>query len=104
MRYLMQGLGLQTKTTRNTEDIISGQVASTELPQARERLPSVHDTPVIYENHLKTTRGVVVVEEFEKRRCHCVRFLTIPGVSFTHNSFSGRRSSVVSCRCAAYHR
>lgn len=101
----MSGSGLQTKTARSTDDIVSGQVAPTQLPQTCECLPPMHHTPVIYKDHLEMTRGVgVVVVEFGPKCDDCFRLLTLPGVSFTHNSFSGLRSSVVRSRCAAYHR
>lgn len=51
-----QGSGLQTEAACSAEDVVSGQITSTELPQAGERLPPMHDTPVVYENHLKETR------------------------------------------------
>lgn len=46
------GSGLQAEAARGAQDVVSGQVASAELPQAGERLPPVQDTPVVYENHL----------------------------------------------------
>lgn len=49
-------LRLQTEATRAAEDVVSGQITSTELPQAGERLPPVQDPPVVYENHLEEKR------------------------------------------------
>lgn len=50
------GSGLQTEAACRAEDVVSGQIASTELPQTSERLAPMHDSPVVYENHLMKKR------------------------------------------------
>lgn len=54
--------GLETEAACSAEHIISGQIASTQLPQTGESLPAVQDTPVVYKNHLSMMKMDKVLE------------------------------------------
>lgn len=49
-------LGVQTQGAGSVQEVVSGQVAATQLPQACEGLPAMQDAPVINEENL-TERG-----------------------------------------------
>lgn len=58
------GSGLQTEAACRAEDVVSGQVASADQPQASERLPPMQDTPVVDENHLTKKREDMILRSY----------------------------------------
>lgn len=61
LRVALLHLGLQTQGAGSVQDVVSGQVAATQLPQACEGLPAMHDTPVINEENLTEKEGTYVL-------------------------------------------